>query len=81
MMATARNELHQVIDRLNDEQAERVRALVQQLLTQKPDPLWECLKTIPGLTVPDHGPPQFAAFEPLPVEGEPASEQLIRERR
>lgn len=53
-MATARNELHEAIDRLNDEQAEQVMALVQQLLTQKPDPLWECRKTIPGLTVPDH---------------------------
>ena len=81
MATTTRNELHEAIDRLNDEQAEQVMALVHQLLTQKPDPLWECLKTIPGLTVPDHWPPQFAEFEPLPVEGEPASEQLIRERR
>ncbi len=80
-MATTRNELHEAIDRLNEEQVKQAMALVQQLLTHKPDPLWECLKTIPGLTLPDHWPPQFAEFEPLEVEGEPASEQLIRERR
>ncbi len=68
-MATTRNELHEAIDRLNEEQAEQVLALVQHLLAQKPDPLWECLKTIPGLTLPDHWPPQFGYFCPTPRKG------------
>jgi hypothetical protein len=46
-----------------------------------PDPVWERLKAIPGLKVPDHWPPHFEKFEPIKVEGEPVSEQLIRERR
>ena len=46
-----------------------------------PDQVWECLKSIPGIKLPDHWPPRFEKFEPLSVEGEPLSEQLIRERR
>ena len=46
-----------------------------------PDPVWQPLKSIPGVKLPDHWPPCFEKFEPLNVEGEPVSEQLIRERR
>lgn len=45
------------------------------------DPVWEYLRTMPGLRLPDHWPPQFERFEPLHIEGESVSEQLIRERR
>jgi len=45
------------------------------------DPVWECLKSIPGIWLPDHWPPKFQDFEPIHVEGEPISEQLIRDRR
>lgn len=45
------------------------------------DPVWRRLRRIPGVELPDHWPPQFEKFEPLRVEGEPVSEQLIRERR
>jgi hypothetical protein len=45
------------------------------------DPVWERLRMIPGVKLPDRWPPQFEKFEPLRVEGEPVSEQLIRERR
>ncbi len=45
------------------------------------DPVWERLKMIPGVKLPDRWPPQYEKFEPLRVEGEPVSEQLIRERR
>lgn len=45
------------------------------------DPVWQKLKTMPGLHLPDHWPPQFAQMEPLHVEGESVSEQLVRERR
>ena len=45
------------------------------------DPVWAKLTSIPGVKLPDHWPPRFSKFEPLEVEGEPISEQLIRERR
>jgi hypothetical protein len=31
--------------------------------------------------MPDHWPPRYPDVEPLTVPGEPASEQLMRERR
>jgi hypothetical protein len=46
-----------------------------------PDAVWQRLKAIPGVKLPDRWPPRFEKFEPLRVEGEPVSEQLIRERR
>jgi hypothetical protein len=49
--------------------------------TAAADPLLEKLKGIPGLRLPAQWPPRFASFEPIQVEGEPVSEQLIRERR
>jgi hypothetical protein len=50
-------------------------------LSVPPGPVWQRLKTIPGVKLPDHWPPRFEKFEPLRVEGEPVSEQLVRERR
>jgi hypothetical protein len=50
-------------------------------LAGPPDPVRERLKSIPGVQLPYHWPPRFEKFEPLRVEGEPVSEQLIRERR
>lgn len=62
--------------------------LLEQLLDQgsrqssEPvDPVWQCLQSIPGVRLPEHWPPRFETFEPIPVEGELVSEQLIRERR
>ena len=48
---------------------------------QQPDALWQLLKTIPGIKLPRHWPPRFKHVTPIKVEGEPVSEQLIRERR
>ena len=45
------------------------------------DPVWERLRRIPGVNLPDHWPPQFEKFQPILVDGGPLSEQLIRERR
>lgn len=64
----------QILEQALAEQANRDPA-------DSPDPVWECLKSIPGVRLPDHLPPQFQDFEPIHVEGEPISEQLIRERR
>ena len=45
------------------------------------DPVWQALSKIPGIGMPKDWPPIFDDFEPIKVEGEPVSEQLIRERR
>ncbi len=45
------------------------------------DPVWERLKSLPGVKLPRHWPPRFKPVEPLQVEGELPSERLIRERR
>ncbi len=76
-----RSELPEAIDRLNENQVGHVMAMVQGLLEKQPDPVLERLKRIPGVELPAHWPPQFEQFEPVQVEGEPISEQLIRERR
>ena len=79
-MAT-RAELLEAIERLNEKQMGQVMALVQGLLEKDPDPIRECLKTIPGVKLPAHWPQRFKRVEPLKVEGELVSERLIRERR
>lgn len=68
--------------------AQSAETLIEQALsarfgppTNGSDPLWEKLKSIPGLRLPSQWPPRFSTFEPVVVEGEPVSEQLIRERR
>ena len=45
------------------------------------DSLRERLKSLPGVKLPAHWPPQFKPLEPLEVEGELPSERLVRERR
>ena len=67
----------EILEQLLDEQARRDAAQ----LTEPTDPLWKCLERIPGIRLPAHWPPQYPEFDPIPVEGEPVSEQLIRERR
>ena len=68
--------------------AQSAEALIEQALSahlgsppNEPDPLWEKLKSIPGLRLPSEWPPRFFTFEPVVVEGEPVSEQLVQERR
>ncbi len=71
MAANSREHLHELVDQLNEEQ-----------IPQAAHALEAILRGIPGLRMPDHWPPQFMEFEPLPVNGEELpSEQLIRERR
>lgn len=80
-MATSeqlRQDLHRLIDRLPDQQLEKITSVVREVSESS----WiEILRTIPGARVPAHWPPQFEPFEPIPFEGEPPSERLIRERR
>ena len=73
-----KEQMHKVIDRLTEEQLNKVEAVLEQLDTEDPRERW---KTIPGLRVPEEWPPRFGKVERLQVEGESASEQLIRERR
>jgi hypothetical protein len=70
--------LHDLIDQLNGTQLSEA---VLALETIRQQSLAAVLRDIPGLRMPDHWPPRYPDIEPLPVPGEPASEQLIRERR
>jgi hypothetical protein len=75
-----RRHLHQLVDELEDRQlphaAQALEAIQQASLEA-------ILRSIPGLRMPDHWPPRYADFEPLPVaDGEELpSARLIRERR
>lgn len=75
---TNREELSRVIGQLSQDQLEEVMKVVQELLTG--DQL-EKLRRTPGVLVPAQWPSRFPKVEKLVVEGEPVSEQLIRERR
>jgi hypothetical protein len=80
-MATSsdlRIEVHKVVDQLNEEQLAQA---AQVLGAISHDSLEAILRDIPGLRMPEHWPPRFPEVEPLVVSGEPASEQLVRERR
>jgi hypothetical protein len=59
----------------------QVQETAEARRAREQEELLAVLRTIPGLRVPDHWPPRFADFEPMSFEGEPPSEQLIRERR
>ena len=76
-MSVTKEKLHQAIERLNDEQIGRVQAVLEQL-SADPRERW---RSIPGLGVPEQWPPDFGDFEAVKLDGEPVSEQLIRERR
>jgi hypothetical protein len=75
---SSRSELHRLVDELPEEQLSAAVVTLRQL---QQDAVRSTLASIPGLRMPAHWPPQFSDFEPLPFEGEPPSEQLIRERR
>lgn len=74
----SRADLHQLLDALPEEHIPAAFAALTEL---QQDTLRSSLATIPGVRMPAHWPPQFPDFEPMPYEGEPPSEQLIRERR
>lgn len=57
------------------------QALAVRLASASEDAVWQQLNDLPGIQLPAHWPPRFAKFEPIPITGEPLSEQLIRERR
>jgi hypothetical protein len=74
----SRLHLHQLVDQLSEQQ---LSLAAQALETIRQNSLAAILRDIPGLQMPDHWPPRYPDVEPLTVAGEPASEQLIRERR
>ncbi len=76
-----KEEVHEAIDRLNEDQLRPVATLLEELLPSGKDKLWEQLKGIAGIRLPAHWPPRFGPVERAQVEGEMASERLIRERR
>jgi hypothetical protein len=81
-MATAsdsRHHLHQLVDELSDQHLPQATQALEALRQAS---LEGILRSVPGLRMPDHWPPQFVDFEPLPIaDDELPSEQLIRERR
>jgi hypothetical protein len=77
-MSEPRVRLHQLVDELSDQQLARALAAVDSI---RQDAIGAVLREIPGLQMPDHWPPSYPDVEPMPVAGEPPSEQLIRDRR
>ena len=75
-----RSHLHQLVDALDDRQLPQAAQALEAIQQAS---LEAILRSIPGLRMPDHWPPRFADFEPLPVpDGEELpSARLIRERR
>jgi hypothetical protein len=73
-----KEQVHQAIDRLTEEQLNKVQAVLEQLHTDDPRERW---RSIPGLRLPEEWPPDYGNFEPVRLDGESVSEQLIRERR
>jgi len=76
-----KEEVHQAIDRLNDDQLRPVATLIEELLPRNTASLWEGLKCVPGIRFPGHWPPRFGSVERLRLDGDLASDQLIRDRR
>ena len=64
-----------------DEQLSEVLSVVHCLLSEEEDPIRKRLLTIPGIKLPLRRKLRLPSFEPIKVEGELPSEQLIRERR
>lgn len=73
-----RQELHRLIDELDEKLLPEAAEALQSIGKASPA---DMLRGISGLQMPDHWPPRFVDFEPLPVSGELPSAQLIRERR
>lgn len=78
-VTVSRQDLHHLIDQLEEQEFGKAASALESIRHAS---LEATLRGIPGLQMPDHWPPQFVEFEPLPVSGgELPSEQLIRERR
>jgi hypothetical protein len=83
-----RQELHEVIDKLDESQITRLMPIARSVqsgsavrndLAERE--LFELLKSLPNVTVPAQWPPRFRDVVPIQIDGEPVSEILIRERR
>ena len=70
--------LHGLVDQLEDQQ---LSLAADALDTVHENSMVAVLRDVPGIRMPDHWPPRFPDVEPLTVSDEPASEQLIRDRR
>jgi hypothetical protein len=79
-MAT-RSEVHAAVDRLPEGDLDRVMLAMANMVEPAQDPVLEYLKTVPGIEVPEEWPPDFPRVDPITVEGEAVSVQLVRERR
>ena len=73
-----RHHLHELVDQLNDQQIPQAAHALEAI---RKNSLAAVLHDMPGVQMPDHWPPRYPRVELLTVSGEPASEQLIRDRR
>ncbi len=73
-----KEQVHEAIDRLTEDQLNKVEAVLEQLDREDPRKRW---KSIRGLRVPEEWPPDYGEFEAVRVEGEAVSDQVIRDRR
>lgn len=75
---TTREELYQVLESLTEEQMREALEKIRPMVKEDP---FAGLRGVAGIYVPEKWPPEYEKFEQVKVEGEPVSEQLIRERR
>ena len=68
-------------EQIDEEPCAMTKKEVEELLAAGGDPVLERLKSIPGIRLAAHWPPRFDEVEPFKIEGELASERLIRDRR
>lgn len=77
---TTRQDIHEAIDKLTDDQVKKVIEAVKPIVESN---AYEILKGCSGIRVPEQWPPEYQVFEPIEISPgeELPSEQLIRERR
>jgi hypothetical protein len=81
-MVTAKDEVREALERLTDDEAAEMLALVRKIERRRErERIFEQLRGIPTFRVPDPGAPDFRRVVPIDAPGKPASEMLIEDRR
>lgn len=81
-MTTARDHVREALDRLNDEEAGEVLALVQEIERRRESSaILERLAADRSFRVPSGGQRLFRRIEPIDAAGRAASELLVEDRR
>jgi hypothetical protein len=81
-MVTAKDEVREALERLTDEEAAEMLALIRTIERRREkERLYRHLAQYSTFRVPDSADREFRRVEPAPVTGRPASELLIEDRR